>query len=318
MILSCSLNQLYKSVGISKQGVYDMLKRSDVKHEIEAQLVFMIEKIRLDHPTMGAREMYYKLRPDGIGRDAFEELCMNNNFRVIKSKNYRKTTDSQGVKRFCNLLDELEVRWMNQVWVSDITYYEISGRFYFITLIQDAFTRVIVGYNSSKRLTTEQTTLPALEKAIKSNRAYDLEGLIFHSDGGGQYYARTFLKLTKKMKLVNSMGKTCYENAMAESLNGVIKRKYLDHWDIKSFGELQRQLDRVVKLYNTDKPHSSLNRLTPKEYEKRYLNLGQQTRAKMTKSIDAKYREDMASSHIVSKQTKAPNLNITSANEVKV
>ena len=68
---------------------------------------------------------------------------------------------------FSNLIKNLEISRINQVWQSDITYYNLNGRSYYITFIIDAFSRVIVGYSVSKRLTTEQTVIAALKKALK-------------------------------------------------------------------------------------------------------------------------------------------------------
>lgn len=302
-----SLNEFYTAIGKTKQGVHDMLNRMMRKRELSHQLLILVHQIRRDHPTMGVREMYFKLNPEGIGRDQFEELFMSLGFRTKRVRNYRRTTDSQGVKRFDNLLTELEVGGMNQLWQSDITYYEIKGRFYYITLIQDAYTKVIVGYTCSSGMQTKQTTLKAIKMALGKYEKQEMEGLIFHSDGGGQYYAKQFRKLTQEYGIKNSMGKSCYENAMAESLNGVIKNKYLKHFNIDSFEKLEKELDRVVQLYNHDKPHSGLKRLTPSEFEKRCLNLDSQTKAKMIKSIDAKVCKDEASSLHLTGQTKALN-----------
>ncbi|NNF33075.1 MAG: IS3 family transposase [Saprospiraceae bacterium] len=282
-----SLNLLYRTVGISKQAVHDMLNRYMKRKESEYQVLNLVYKIRSNHPTMGVRQMYFKINPKGMGRDRFEHLCKSENLQLKKKKNYRKTTDSKGVTRFDNLIQDLKVNRINQLWQSDITYYEINGRFYYITLIQDAFSKVIVGHHCSKSLRTEDTTLPAFKKAIRKRKRSNINGLIFHSDGGGQYYDKEFKKLTKSIGIINSMGESCYENAMAESLNGVIKNKYLYHYGIKSFTQLNQKLDRVVKLYNTDKPHTKLNRMTPVQYEKIYLTSLSQTNATMKKSIDA-------------------------------
>ena len=270
--MDCSLNEFYRSLNLTKQGVHDMLNRLMRTNALNCQVLKMAKEIRIDHPSMGIREMYYKIKPQGIGRDKFEYLCLEEEMKVKRSKNFRKTTNSLGVTRFPNLIDGLTINSMNQVWQSDITYYELKGRFYYITLIQDAFTKRIVGHNCSKRLTTEQTTLPSLKKALKTRKNQSLAGLIFHSDGGGQYYDKEFKSLTGTHHIINSMGETCYENAMAESLNGVIKNKYLKYFKIDSFQMLEKQLDRVVKLYNSDKPHSSLNRLTPLEFENIHCN----------------------------------------------
>jgi transposase InsO family protein len=238
--------------------------------------------VRKDHPDMGLREMYAKLQPEGVGRDAFERLCKNAGLSVRVFKNGYRTTDSSDTRFFDNLLEGTVVNRPNQFWQSDITYYSINGRFYYITLIQDTFTKRIVGHHASSTLATTSTTIPSLIRAISCRKGMNIKGLIFHSDGGGQYYSKDFLKLTKKEKIVNSMGKSCYENAMAESLNGVIKNKYLRHRIISSLRDLTQELDRTVLLYNTDKPHSALQRMTPVAFEKNWLS--SQSRIKETRT----------------------------------
>ena len=168
-------------------------------------LVELIKQIRKDHPTMNSRSMYYKINPVFVGRDKFELICKECGFQVEKRKNYRRITDSSGVIRFNNLLQNLEIIGIDQVWSSDITYFEVEGIFYYLTFIIDNYSRRIVGHHASSRLLTEQTTLPALKMAIKTRENCIKEGLIFHSDGGGQYYDDNFLTLTGKYKMVNSM-----------------------------------------------------------------------------------------------------------------
>lgn len=241
---------------------------------IEAQLLLLVYEIRKDHPTMGLRDMYYKLQPLPIGRDRFEEFCKRQGLALERKPNYRLTTDSSGVIRFDNLLIDLEINRPYQVWQSDITYFEVNNKFCYLTFIIDAFTRVIVGFNASKSLKTEDTSLPALRMALKA-RKKAIEGLqeplIFHSDGGGQYYAKKFLELTAKFNSRNSMCQYPWDNGKAERINGIIKNNYLKHRDIQSFEKLQQELDRSVKLYNSDKPHISLQRKTPIQFEKEYL-----------------------------------------------
>lgn len=226
-----------------------------------------MSQVRRDHPGMNLRDIYFKIRPPGIGRDSFESICKQLGLGVNVRRNPRKTTDSQGVKRFKNLLEGLAIYHKNQVWQSDITYFEMRGRFFYLTFIQDAYTRMIVGHSVSRNLQTEYTTIPALQAALRRNKKENTKGLIFHSDGGGQYYSDTFLKLTRTHAIVNSMGKEAQENGMAERLNGVIKNNYLKYYNIKNFDTLVEKVDRVVKLYNEDKPHRSLNRQTPIQFE---------------------------------------------------
>ena len=158
-----------------------------------------------------------------------------------------------GVTRFENHLLNLELTHVNQVWVSDITYYAISNRFYYLTFIMDLYSRTIVGYAVSENLFTENTTLPALKMALRVRQGCNLKGLIIHSDGGGQYYSKVFLEITKDM--VNSMCESVYENIHAERINGTIKNQYLEGYKPANFEELKKMSAKAVNMYNRYKPH---------------------------------------------------------------
>ena len=114
---------------------------------------------------------------------------------------FHKTTNSLGVTRFENLIIDFKLTGVNQVWASDITYYRIGERFYYLTFILDLYSRFIVGYTVSVGMLTEQTTIPALNMALKLREP--TQGLIFHSDGGGQYYCKKFLAITKSRLIEN-------------------------------------------------------------------------------------------------------------------
>lgn len=273
------MNKLYKVLGISKQAFHQRLDRLYRLRSEKKQLLLLIYQIREDHPTMGIRDMYYKLRPETMGRDAFENFCREEELTVERVKNWCRTTDSTGVIRFDNLLAGMNLTAINQAWQSDITYFEVNGRFYYITFIEDSFSRRILGYSVSKRLTTGQTTLPALKMAVRLRvkEGMSIAGVVFHSDGGGQYYAKEFLKLTRKEGIINSMCEYPWENGKVERLNGVIKNNYLVHRQINSFEELAKEVDRTVLLYNKEKPHIELQRKTPNQFEKDYLCNGQQS-----------------------------------------
>jgi len=166
------------------------------------------------------------------------------------------TTASSVTKFFPNLIEKPEIVRPNHVWRSVISYYAINGKFNYLTLIQDTFSKIIVGHSASDSLATDQTTLPSLKMAVGKRGKQGLRGLIFHSYGGGQYNRKEFITLITKHKVESSMGKSCYENAMAESLNGVIKNKYLRYREIKNLSEPKLELNRIVERYNSSKPHS--------------------------------------------------------------
>ena len=264
------MNSIYRAIGISKQNFHNRMNLLINQAEEKAQLIKIIQQIRDDHPCMSAREMYRLIQPTCMGRDKFEAFCFEEGYRVNKPKNYTKTTNSLGVTRFPNLIEDIELTGVNQVWVSDITYYRIGDRFYYLTFIMDLYSRRILGYSVSDNLLTKYTTLPAFKMAIQTRNNNYLSGIIFHSDGGGQYYCKEFLKLTIKMK--NSMCESVYENAHAERLNGTIKNYYLKPYSPQDFLTLKKMLKKAVNLYNNQKPHRSLNGMSTINFEK-YIEL---------------------------------------------
>lgn len=261
------MNAIYRVLQISKQSFHKRMDRYIAKQQEKEQLKVVIRKIREDHPMMGARDLYRFICPEQMGRDQFEQFYFEAGFRVKRPKKYQRTTNSLGVTRFDNLIEGLEVTRVNQVWVSDITYYDLGERFYFLTFIMDLFTRRIVGFSSSRTLRTEDTTIPALKMAIKQRKEVNLKGLILHSDGGGQYYCKEFREITEDEEMLNSMCKSVYENPHAERLNGIIKNNYVIHYKPQTYKELGEATKKAVNMYNSQKPHSSLKGLSPIKFE---------------------------------------------------
>jgi len=245
-----------------------MFNRRLYKQEEQQQIIHLVRQVRRDHPRMSARDIYYKLQPSSVGRDQFEQICYNNDLRVQEKRNFRVTTNSMGVTRFPNHLKEFEVTGINQAFVSDITYYEIKDRFYYLTFIMDLYNRQIVGYSVSENLRTENTTIPALNQLINLRGSENLKGAVFHSDGGGQYYSKDFKSLTSDLNMINSMAEEVYENAHAERLNGIIKNNYLYPYGPTDLTSLKKLTKKAVWMYNNEKPHSALKRKTPISYIK--------------------------------------------------
>jgi putative transposase len=253
---------------MTKQSFHQMLKRRRYKFEEQEQLIPLINEIRRDHPRMAARDIYLKLQPICMGRDQFEKFCMDTGYRIKQLRNFRVTTNSLGVTRFANMLKDLEVTRVNQVFVSDITYFDLGSDTRYLTFIMDLYNREIVGYSESDNLRTESTTLPALHRLIKERGRSNLKGAIIHSDGGGQYYCNEFKTLTKSLEMINSMTEEkVYENSHAERLNGIIKNNYLYPYGPTNIKSLRKLLDKAVYMYNTGKPHKALGKLTPKEFK---------------------------------------------------
>jgi putative transposase len=265
--LKGSLNQLYEIAGISKQGFHKWLDNSLTQKQEQMNLTSIIYQIRSKHPKLGCREIYRMINPEFMGRDKFEEFCFSLDLRVKRNKNKFKTTQSNKDKKFSNLLNTLnELTDINQLWVSDITFFPIGSKVFYLTFILDVYNREIVGYAVSKTLKTEDTTIPSLLMAIKNRKIKENCNLIFHSDGGGQYYSKEFINITKYFNIKNSMCECVYQNSHAERINGTIKNDYLTSYNPKNHEELVRMTQKAIYFYNNERPHKSLRNMTPVKY----------------------------------------------------
>ena len=279
------MNTLYRAIGGSKQSFHQRLKRMLNRLEQEEQLIKVIIQIRQDHPKMSLRTMYYKVMPIGIGRNGFEKLGKQNGLNAEQTRSFIRTTNSNGVIRFPNLIEKIELRRINQVWVSDITYIAIEDehRYYYLTLIMDAYSNFVLGHSISKSLQTIETTLIALRRA--SQYRLDKRPLIFHSDGGGQYYCKEFIAYTKKLSLFNSMGVTAYENPQAERLNGIIKNQYILPKSPNNYADLKRITSKSIWLYNHERPMPSKKYLTAAAIYLQQKDIRKSNMSKLKKNI---------------------------------
>ncbi|MBK8820618.1 MAG: hypothetical protein IPN49_16605 [Saprospiraceae bacterium] len=111
--LGVSLNEMYRSIGGTKQGFHQMMDRRIRYNEEMIYIKDLLHQIRENHPTMSCRAMYYKINPSTMGRDKFEQMCKELGFIVEKRIKNCRTTDSTGVTRFDNLLTDLELAYQS-------------------------------------------------------------------------------------------------------------------------------------------------------------------------------------------------------------
>lgn len=260
------MNEVYRYTGYSRQAFHQKMDRQLFLQEQDLLLLPIICELRAEHPGVAARQLYRILRPENMGRDRFEQLCFEHGLRLERPRAFQRTTDSRGVVRFVNLTAGREFTAVNQAWVSDITYYQIGDTFFYLTFILDLYSRRIVGYSVATRLLTAQTTIPALQMALAQRQPPP--GLIFHSDGGGQYYCKAFVALSAEHKIHNSMCDVVFENAHAERVNGTIKNQYLKGYNPQNYASLLAMTRRAVRNYNEVRPHHALLQLSPAAFEK--------------------------------------------------
>ena len=270
--MNFKLEQYYKVLNISRQAFHKWKLRLLAKEENLATVIYIIMQVRKDHPGMGIRKIWNFMKPQ-LARDAFENIARAEGLYIQPPKNKFKTTNSRGVKWVNNKIQDLTIDRPNQVWVSDITYYRIKDSFHYITLVMDLFSRRILGHNASRTLQTTHTTLPALQYALKLRKDRDrTKQLIFHSDGGGQYYDKRIIKLFKTENIQRSMAKICFENPYAERINGTIKNYYIKHWNPYTFEDLKKFTTLACAKYNV-RPHDSLLGVSPIDFEDRWQKL---------------------------------------------
>jgi GT2 family glycosyltransferase/transposase InsO family protein len=278
---SFKLSSLYKWLGLSKQAVSAMFKRKERK-AIEAQnLLQSAEEIRKVHPAMGCRKMSYLLCRSGWGRDKTEELLLQEGFRIEHRINKRKTTHSLRSHSYKSLIEGLQIRDINRVVQSDITYYSVGYRFYYLVFIIDVYSKRIVGYQASENMEAWNNQ-KALEQMIKLRGEKNLKGLIHHSDRGSQYHSNDYVERLRSCGIKISMCIESWENAYSERINRTIKEEYLDQWNIKNFHELKQSLRKAVRNYNEYRPHWNLNLQTPVAFEQSIKNIPMRKRKKMS------------------------------------
>lgn len=251
---------------ISKQAVSQYEHRNLSRVMYHENLLIDAEQERNRHPRMGAKVLYDLLQPEHIGRVGYEKLLMENGFRLKRLKSYLKTTDSAWV-HYKNLIAGSTLNDINQVWVSDITYYQTPGKVCYITTIMDLYSRRILGYSVSERMFAEDSSMQCLRMALKErgNKFYDY--LIHHSDRGSQYRYKKYIDLLESKGGKVSMCRCVYDNPHIERLNGTIKNDYLIPLGVGSFEEVKKILPVVIKRYNSKRPHSSLGKLSPVGFE---------------------------------------------------
>ncbi len=274
--MSFSLNALYRTVGISKQAVQQAIKRQLSFEEKAYSLMLDSDMIRKEHPGCGVEKMYHILKPDWIGRDKYVELMMELGYRVKRKKNYRKTTIA-GEKYWPNLIEGMLVDSPSTIWQSDLTYICIGLKHYYAVFIIDVYSKKIVGYCLSDHMRAE-ANVKALKMALKQNKP----PLIHHSDRGSQYTYSGYVDLLKQHSIAISMSGSAQENAYAERVNRTIKEEYIDLWNPVTYKQLKNKIKKAVNNYNNKRPHLSIGRQTPVQFEQNWIKLDKKQRPIMT------------------------------------
>lgn len=267
-------------MGISRQAHYQWQYRRVQEEAKHAQILGLVKAKRLHQPRLGTRKLHHLMAPGlaaqdlGIGRDALFDLLRWNRLLVPTKRAYHKTTNSHHrFRRHPNLLkagpEQVQATASEQVWVADITYLPTRERCAYLSLITDAYSRKIVGYHVHDSLHTAEVSL-ALKMALKARQGD--RPLVHHSDRGIQYCANEYQAIHRKHGLICSMtdGYDCYQNALAERVNGILKQEFLLQQP-KDLHQARRMVSQSIAIYNQERPHFSLQLKTPDEVHRASL-----------------------------------------------
>lgn len=263
---------LCRVFGVSRQSYYQHKGIDFHREAFKGLVIKYVRRVREDFPRIGYLMLFEKCKLYfgvcfTLGRDAFYNLLREYNLMLKWKKRSVRTTNSNHLyRRYANLLKDVCPIAPCSVWVSDITFIRLQGGFCYLSLITDAYSRKIVGWRVGATLEAEHT-IEALRMALEENRkdGFDTDGLIHHSDRGLQYACHEYTGLLKKNKCQISMTQNGdpLENAMAERMNGILKQEWLYQYTFETIEEVNAKMKDIIRLYNTQRPHSSIGNRTP-------------------------------------------------------
>jgi putative transposase len=256
---------------MSRQAFYEHRWHQDDRN-LGAELILeLVDKERGDG-RFGTRTLMTMLGPAfaehhiQIGRDRLFDLLAEHDMLIRPRRHYVHTTDSNHhFRKWSNLIENMEIDRPEQVWVSDITYIRTQNGFLYLSIITDAYSKKVMGFNLSHRLEA-RGAVAALRMAL-SQRAYPEQPLIHHSDRGIQYCCANYVEVLQNEGIAISMAEkgNPYENAIAERINRTFKEQLGMGETFQNYQQAMAKLIKAVEVYNHRRPHSSCDNMTPEQ-----------------------------------------------------
>jgi putative transposase len=264
-----SIEQTCQCYDMHRDAYYKYKNRNEKQKHLEAQVIELVKEERKEQSRVGTVKLYKALNSTfetiglKVGRDKLNDILREHDMLVKRKKASCKTTDSyHRFHKYKNLVKDMHVTAPNQVWVADITYIRTIHGFCYLALITDMFSRKIVGYDISDSLELAGC-LRALKRALRAARP--AAGLVHHSDRGIQYCSNQYVNELKKREIRISMTEEnhCYENAIAERVNGILKDEFYLDQTFFSKKAASNATDNAINIYNNKRLHISLGYKTP-------------------------------------------------------
>lgn len=264
------VRHICKMMGKSTVAYYKARKVRVKLENKEDFILLLARRERIINPMAGCKKVLYAIRPkmaiEGVsmGINKFYALMKKNDMMVPKRTKYSCTTTKQDKSLIPspNLVKNMTIDAPDQALCSDITYIYTKEGFLFLSLIMDMFVREIVGWAISESLKTEGP-LKALEMASRTLRPEAKP--VVHSDRGCQYASHAYRAALEQLGWRSSMTEElhCYENAMAERLNGILKQEYFLDTHFNTKKEAIKAIEDAIRIYNTRRLHEKCGFKTP-------------------------------------------------------
>lgn len=267
-----SIRRLCELFGVGRTWFYTHPSPEEIASR-EVALRDAIERIVLEFPGYGYRRVTKALQREGwtVNHKRVLRVMRQESLLCQLKRRFVPTTDSRhGRPVYPNLIRDLCVSRLDQIWVADITYIRLPTTFVYLACILDAFSRRCIGWCLSRSIDT-RLTLAALEMALTSR--HPGPGLIHHSDRGVQYANRDYVERLERVGMQISMAAVGnpYENAQVESFFRTLKREEVYLHEYRTFPEAEANIERFIEeVYNQKRLHSSLGYLPPVEFEAAY------------------------------------------------
>lgn len=257
-------------MGYSRAGYYKANRVIEEKESKSDKIVEMVMEWKRLMKNIGGKKLYDELKRkidllDGpkIGRDKFFDILRKRRLLVKRKRKYAKTTDSyHRFYKYKNKVKGTKLTGPDQAVASDITYIRTEKSFLYLSLQTDLYSRKITGWDLSNSLSVEGS-IRALNMTVRQSR--NPHDTIHHSDRGIQYCCNAYIKKLKKHKMRISMTEEnhCYENAIAERINGILKQEFNLDCTFKNYKEAYKAVKQAIFVYNNYRKHWSLGLSTP-------------------------------------------------------
>lgn len=273
-----SVEERCRVLGVARSGYYAWRRQPvSARRDVDAQLLESIRRIHVaSQARYGRPRIHRELRHQGIccGEKRVGRLRREAGLRAVYPQPYRVTTCGTPTARAANHLAQrfavAEQRGLNRTWTADLTYLWTGEGWLFLAVILDLASRRVVGWALRPRLTAD-LTLSALRMAIAQRQLSHRGERLHHSDRGRQYTAAAYQHLLATSGFTASLSRhgNCYDNAVSESFFATLRKELTDRTAFPSRdGAIRDVIAFIEHWYNRQRRHSSLNYLSPADYER--------------------------------------------------